>query len=32
VEAVSAALAYRDLGRRPDSAVHGSKLLWRAAT
>lgn len=29
VETVSAVLAYRDLSRRPDVDVRGSKLLWR---
>jgi hypothetical protein len=27
----SAVLAWRDLDRRPDSAVRGSKRLWRIA-
>lgn len=29
--AVSAVLAWRDLKRRPQSAVRGNKRLWRAA-
>ncbi|MEO6511705.1 MAG: hypothetical protein ABIO16_11985 [Nocardioides sp.] len=29
VEAVSAALAYRDLMKRPDELVRGPKLMWR---
>ncbi len=29
VQAVSAALAYRDLARRPDEEVRGPKLLWK---
>jgi hypothetical protein len=29
VEAVSAAFAFRDLGRRSDERVRGPKLLWR---
>ncbi len=28
-EAVSAALAYRDLATRPDEAVRGPRLLWK---
>lgn len=31
VEAVLTTVALRDLGRRPASAVRGSKLLWRLA-
>ncbi|PZS15461.1 MAG: hypothetical protein DLM57_12665 [Pseudonocardiales bacterium] len=27
----SAVLAWRDLARRPDSAVRGSKRVWRVA-
>ena len=30
VEAVSAALAFRDLAKRTDEQVRGPKLLWRA--
>jgi hypothetical protein len=30
-EVVSAVLAWRDLGRRPDSAVRGRKQVWRIA-
>lgn len=29
VQAVSAALAFRDLARRTDDEVRGPKLLWR---
>ena len=29
VETVSAVLAWRDLGRRPDDQVRGKKNLWR---
>jgi hypothetical protein len=29
VQAVSAALAFRDLARRTDEQVRGPKLLWR---
>ena len=29
VQAVSAAFAFRDLARRTDEQVRGSKLLWR---
>ena len=29
VEAISAALAYRDLARRPAESVRGPKRLWR---
>jgi hypothetical protein len=29
IEVVLAALAWRDLGRRPDTQVSGSKNFWR---
>jgi hypothetical protein len=29
IEVASAVLAWRDLGRRPDATVRGTKRLWR---